>query len=152
MSPRSARRMRKPSESGIAPSVPIMRRDAARFMFPPDFLWGASTSAHQVEGGNTNNDWSAWEEAGRVPVPSGLACDHYHRFREDFDLARNLFHNAHRFSLEWSRIEPEEGRFSETALRHYREVLEALKERHIEPVVTGVGVVECFRVDFGVVE
>ena len=116
--------------------VPIMRPDAARFRFPPDFLWGASTSAHQVEGGNTNNDWAAWEEAGRVHVPAGLACDHYHRFHEDFDLARNLFHNAHRFSLEWSRIEPEEGRFSDEALRHYREVLEALRARRIEPVVT----------------
>ncbi len=113
-----------------------MRPDTARFMFPPDFLWGASTSAHQVEGGNTNNDWAAWEEAGRVRVPSGLACDHYHRFREDFDLARNLFHNAHRLSLEWSRIEPEEGRFSDDALRHYREVLEALRDRKMEPVVT----------------
>jgi len=121
---------------GRAQAVPVMKPDAVRFEFPPDFLWGASTSGHQVEGGNTNNDWSAWEEGGHVQAPSGLACDHFHRFREDFDLAHNLSHNAHRFSLEWSRIEPEEGRFSDEGLQHYRDVLEALRARGIEPVVT----------------
>src|SRR5436309_706628 len=80
--------------------------------------------------------WWGWEEAGKVREPSGLACDHYRRFREDFDLARELGHNAHRFSLEWSRIEPEEGRFSTEAIAHYREVMEALRERGMEPVVT----------------
>jgi beta-glucosidase len=109
---------------------------ASNFQFPRGFLWGASTSAHQVEGNCTNNDWWAWEQAGRVREPSGLACDHFHRFREDFDLAHQLRHNAHRFSLEWSRIEPEEGRFSGPALAHYRQVLQALVERDIEPVVT----------------
>jgi beta-glucosidase len=118
------------------PSIPLMRPDAARFCFPKDFLWGAATSAHQVEGGNTNNDWHAWEQAGRVAVPAGIACDHFHRFREDFDLAQALLHNAHRFSLEWSRIEPVEGQFSDAALRHYREVIEALLARGIEPVMT----------------
>lgn len=106
------------------------------FRFPPDFLWGAATSAHQVEGDNTNNDWWAWEQAGRVATPSGLAADHYRRFREDFDIARELRHNAHRFSVEWSRVEPEEGRFSEGALAHYGEVVDALIERRIEPIVT----------------
>jgi beta-glucosidase len=113
-----------------------MRRDAARFSFPPDFLWGAATSAHQVEGGNTGNDWSAWEEAGRVRMPAGIACDHFNRFRDDIHLASNLHHSAHRFSLEWSRIEPEEGRWSDAALQHYRDVLEALAALGIEPVVT----------------
>ncbi|TMQ51114.1 MAG: glycoside hydrolase family 1 protein [Candidatus Eisenbacteria bacterium] len=109
---------------------------AANFKFPLGFLWGAATSSHQVEGNCTNNDWWAWEEAGKVREPSGLACDHYRRFREDFDLARELGHNAHRFSLEWSRIEPEEGRFSTEAIAHYRDVMEALRERGMEPVVT----------------
>jgi beta-glucosidase len=113
-----------------------MRPDAARFRFPEDFLWGTSTSAQQVEGGLTANDWSTWEDAGRVQVRSGAACDHYHRFREDFDLAHALGHNAHRFSLEWSRIEPQEGRFSDEGLQHYRDVIEALRARRIEPVVT----------------
>ena len=119
-----------------APEVPVMRPDAARFSFPERFLWGTSTSAQQVEGNITNNDWSAWEDAGRVSVRSGLACDHYHRFRGDFDLAHDLAHNAHRFSLEWSRIEPEENRFSEKELQHYREVIEALRTRGLEPIVT----------------
>lgn len=67
---------------------------------------------------------------------SGRACDHYHRFREDFDIAKSLGHNAHRFSVEWSRIEPEEGKFSEKEIEHYREVIRALRERGLEPLVT----------------
>ena len=132
------RRRRKPKapvlSHGRAKEPPELR--SAEFRFPEGFLWGAATSAHQVEGGCDNNDWWAWEEAGRVAQRSGAACDHYHRFREDFDLARALRHNAHRLSLEWSRIEPEEGKFSHQALGHYREVLQALVERGIEPVVT----------------
>ncbi len=119
-----------------APPLPVMRPEAARFGFPPDFLWGAATSAHQVEGGNTNNDWAAWEASGHVAVPAGEACDHYHRYEQDFDLAQSLRHNAHRFSLEWSRIEPEDGRFSDDALAHYSAVIDALRARGIEPVVT----------------
>ncbi|MBI5169070.1 MAG: glycoside hydrolase family 1 protein [Candidatus Eisenbacteria bacterium] len=109
---------------------------SANFHFPEGFLWGASTSAHQVEGGNTLNDWHDWEQAGRVPEKSGRAADHWNRFRSDFDLARSLGHNAHRFSLEWSRIEPADGVWNPEAIAHYREVLEALRERGIEPVVT----------------
>jgi beta-glucosidase len=106
------------------------------FYFPEGFLWGSATSAHQVEGNNTNNDWWAWEQAGRVKETSGLACDQFNRFREDFDLAKQLGHNAHRISVEWSRIEPNEGQFDESALDHYREVVCALRERNIEPIVT----------------
>jgi beta-glucosidase len=109
---------------------------AANFRFPRGFLWGAATSAHQVEGGNTLNDWWAWEQEGRVATPSGAAADHFRRFREDFDLARALEHNAHRFSLEWSRIEPEEGRFDDAAIAHYGEVIATLRALGIEPVVT----------------
>ena len=106
------------------------------FVFPAGFLWGAATSAHQVEGHNVNNDWWAWEQAGRVKEPSGAACDHYRRFREDFDLAKQLGHNTHRFSIEWSRIEPREGAFDEQAIAHYQDVVRALRERAIEPIVT----------------
>jgi beta-glucosidase len=109
---------------------------SANFRFPDGFLWGAATSAHQVEGNNIHNDWWAWEQAGKVEHKSGVAADHYHRFREDFDLAKHLGHNAHRFSLEWSRIEPEDGVFSQEAIDHYRDVLLALRERGMEPVVT----------------
>jgi len=120
------------AESQPSPATPL----AANFRFPDGFLWGAATSAHQVEGHNVHNDWWAWEQAGRVATPSGAACDHWNRFRSDFDLAQSLGHNAHRFSIEWSRIEPEEGIWDETAIEHYREVLLALRERGIEPVVT----------------
>jgi len=108
----------------------------SEFVFPQGFLWGTATSAHQVEGNNTNNDWWAWEQAGKVKEPSGLACDHYRRFREDFDHAKTLHQNAHRFSVEWSRIEPREGEWDEAALAHYQEVIRALRERGIEPIVT----------------
>jgi beta-glucosidase len=127
--------------------------------FPKNFLWGASTSSHQVEGG-TFNDWSEWEkenaqrlahEAQKRPqwqkskfpemfnpqnYISGKACDHYHRFEEDFDIAKSLGQNAHRFSIEWSRIEPEEGKFDEKEIEHCAKVIAALKDRGIEPLVT----------------
>ena len=105
----------------------------------PDFpkpIWGAATSAHQVEGGNEWNDWWAWEKAGKVNERSGAACGHYRLFREDFRLARSLGHTAHRFSLEWSRLEPKEGEWNEAAFGHYDEVLDALKDEGLEPVVT----------------
>lgn len=103
--------------------------------FPKDFLWGAATSSYQVEGGNDRADWWRWERsAGKAN--SGAACRHYDLFEADFDLAKDLGHNAHRLSVEWSRVEPEEGKFSDEALRHYTEVVLALKARAIEPVVT----------------
>jgi len=104
--------------------------------FPEGFFFGAATAAHQVEGGNVHSDWWRAEAEGRLPERSGEACGHFERFREDFDLARRLGHNAHRFSVEWSRIEPEPGRFDEAALAHYVEVVEALRERGLEPFLT----------------
>ncbi|MFA5275287.1 MAG: glycoside hydrolase family 1 protein [Candidatus Omnitrophota bacterium] len=103
--------------------------------FPKDFLWGAATSAYQVEGGNSNSDWWPWEKRTGV-TQSGAACRHYELFKEDFDIASSLGHNAHRLSIEWARIEPEEGKFSEQEIRHYQDVILALKSRGIEPVVT----------------
>ncbi len=102
--------------------------------FPKNFLWGSATSAHQVEGGN-HNDWTEWEKTTGHEL-SGRACDHYNRFREDFDIAKSLNQNAHRFSIEWSRIEPEEGKWNEKEIQHYQEVIDALRERGIEPFVT----------------
>lgn len=103
--------------------------------FPEGFYWGAATSAHQVEGGIENCDWAEAGRQGKVPV-CGRACDHYHRFEEDFDIAKSLGHNAHRFSIEWARIEPEEGKWDEKEIAHYREVLLALRARGITPFVT----------------
>jgi beta-glucosidase len=107
--------------------------------FPPDFLWGTATAAHQVEGGNHLNDWWDWEQGpGRIRdgQSSDPACDHYHRFEADFDVLAGLHQNAHRLSIEWSRIEPRPGEFSATELQHYRQVLGALHARHMTPMVT----------------
>lgn len=103
--------------------------------FPDGFYWGAATASYQVEGGIENNDWAVAAGEGKVPV-SGLLADHYNRYEEDFDIAKNLGHNAHRFSIEWSRIEPHEGEFDETEIAHYKAVLEALQARGIEPFIT----------------
>lgn len=103
--------------------------------FPEGFLWGAATAAYQVEGGIENCDWAEAAREGRVPV-CGRACDHYHRYEEDFDIAKSLGHNAHRFSIEWARIEPEEGKFDEREIAHYRAVLLALRARGLMPFVT----------------
>ena len=107
--------------------------------FGRGFLWGAATASHQVEGDNRNNDWWRWEQLpGKIKNgdKSGAACEHYSRFREDFDLMRDMGHNAHRLSLEWSRIEPRRGEFDDAALQHYRDVLEALRDRQMTPMVT----------------
>lgn len=104
--------------------------------FPPGFLWGTATSAHQVEGDNLRSDWWEYEQRGRLPHRSGAACRHYDLFEHDFDLARSLGQNAHRFSIEWSRIEPDEGRWNREALAHYGSVIRALTKRGLEPIVT----------------
>lgn len=107
--------------------------------FPDGFLWGASTSAHQVEGGNHLNDWWRFEQrpgAIRDGGRSGDACRHYERFDDDFALAEADGHNAHRLSLEWSRIEPRRGAFDAAAVAHYHDVLASLQRRGLEPVVT----------------
>ncbi len=131
-----------------------------KLKFPEGFLWGAATSAHQVEGSCRNN-WTEWEKANAEKLAkeasgkwqkwqqekfpkmfdpdnyiSGRACDHYNRYESDFNLAKELGQNAHRFSIEWSRIEPEEGKFDEREIEHYRKVIQALRARGMEPFVT----------------
>jgi beta-glucosidase len=106
------------------------------YHFPAGFLWGAATSSHQVEGDNRWNDWWEFEQSGRLPYQSGEACRHYELYEQDFDLARSWGHNAHRFSIEWSRIEPAQGKWNREAMEHYRAVVQALKKRGLEPIVT----------------
>ena len=106
------------------------------FTFPANFLWGASTSSHQVEGDNRQSDWWEYEQSARLPYKSGAACRHYQLFEQDFDLARSWGHNAHRLSIEWSRIEPAEGHWDVDATSHYAEVIRALQARGLEPVIT----------------
>src|SRR5581483_9382994 len=133
-------------------------------LFPKDFLWGASTSSHQVEGGN-HNQWTIWEKENadylaenaekllkwrwKTPVwpeiekdakdpqnyISGRGVDHYDKYKQDFDLLNKLNLNSFRFSLEWSRIEPEEGQWNQEAIDHYKSYISELKKRKVEPVL-----------------
>ena len=111
----------------------------ASFYFPKDFRWGTATSSHQVEGNNVNNDWWAWEaEPGRIlnGARSGLACNWWADAEADLDRAAEMGTNAHRFSIEWSRVEPQPGLYDEQALGRYRQILDAMHARDIEPMVT----------------
>lgn len=109
----------------------------ATYHFPRGFLWGTATAAHQVEGNNTNNQWWQWEQEGHTKGKSGLACDWWNgRWREDFDRAAEGGQNAHRLSVEWSRIQPAPDRWDEDALDRYRAMLRGLKERGLTPMVT----------------
>ena len=106
--------------------------------FPENFLWGTATSAHQIEGGNVNSDWWEMEHdptSGCLDV-SGDACDSFNRYPEDIALVADLGLGAYRFSIEWCRIEPEEGEFSTVALDHYRRMAAVCHEHGILPVVT----------------
>ncbi|HEX4079412.1 MAG TPA: family 1 glycosylhydrolase [Rhizomicrobium sp.] len=106
--------------------------------FPKDFLWGTATAAHQVEGGNTASDLWLMEMApdSFFAEPSGDACDHYHLYPHDLALLKGLGFGAYRFSVEWARIEPEEGFYSHAALDHYRRMIAACRALDIVPIVT----------------
>lgn len=137
-------------------------KNSSSLGFNKHFLWGASISAHQVEGGN-HNQWTVWElenakaraakaeyELGKYGnwkqiekdardpknYVSGKLADHFARYREDFDLVEQMNMNAFRFSVEWSRIEPEEGVWNAAAIRHYKDYVDDLNRRGIEPLVT----------------
>ncbi len=105
---------------------------------PPGFLWGTAISAHQSEGNDVNSDsWLLENLPGTVyKDPSGDACDSYHRYEEDLDIAHAMGLNCYRFGIEWARIEPEPGKFSQAALDHYVRVLEACRKRGLLPMVT----------------
>ncbi len=116
--------------------IPISRNALAPLEFSRGFLWGVSTAAHQVEG-NSQNQWSDWEAAGHIRSGDscGSACDWWNNAERDFDLASNMGLNAMRFSVDWSRIEPQEGEWDLAALRRYREMLDGLVQRGICPMI-----------------
>lgn len=134
----------------------------SKYRFPKKFLWGVATSAHQVEGGN-HNQWSVWEldhakalatsaeyhyddldkwpqlkRLAKTPANyvSSKAVDHFNRYESDFKLATDLGVDSFRFSIEWSRIEPEEGAWDVEAITHYRQYLKAVKQAGMQPIVT----------------
>jgi beta-glucosidase len=106
--------------------------------FPDGFVWGVATAAHQVEGNNLASDYWLLEHTPGTGFtePSGDACDQWHRYREDLGLIAALGLGAYRFSIEWAKIEPEEGHFSHAVLEHYRRLLGACREHGLLPVVT----------------
>jgi beta-glucosidase len=106
---------------------------------PRPFLWGASTAAHQTEGGNVNSDWWVRENAadrGHIQEPSNDAADSYHRYAEEMALLAGAGLNAYRFSVEWARIQPEPGLVSLAQLAHYRGMIDTARDLGLEPVVT----------------
>jgi len=122
----------------------FQRLKAGPWRFGRDFLWGSATSSHQVEGGCTNNNWyefeSAVDEKGQPRIAGGQragdADDQWHRYKEDINLMKAISLNAYRFSVEWSKIEPEPGKFDEKALDHYEQLVDALLASGIEPMLT----------------
>ena len=112
-----------------------MQKPSGGKLFPEGFYWGSATASYQVEGGIENCDWAQAAREGKVP-PCGIACDHFNRFQQDFDIAKELGHNCHRISVEWARIEPREGEFDHAAIQHYSDVLTALRMRKLKPFIT----------------
>jgi beta-glucosidase len=112
----------------------------ASFHFPAGFLWGTATAAHQVEGSNTNNNWAYWEsQSNRIQQgqTAGLAADWWGgRWKDDFDRAAETGQNAHRLSVEWSRIQPTPDHWDEDALDYYRQIIRGLTQRGMTPLVT----------------
>src|SRR5512133_2387842 len=108
--------------------------------FPSGFLWGTATASHQVEGGNTNNNWYQWETAGgniKEGHTSGMACNWWGgKWKDDLDRAAESHQNAHRLSIEWSRIQPSPDRWDENALDYYRQIIRGMVDRKLEPMVT----------------
>jgi beta-glucosidase len=118
--------------------------DTQKLSFPKDFVWGVATAAHQVEGYNTNNQWYLWESTvNSTGLPmiargqlAGMACDHWRRYPQDIGLMKELGVKSYRFSVEWSRIEPQEGVFDFLSIKHYQDVCDSLIANGIEPMVT----------------
>jgi beta-glucosidase len=138
-----------------------MPEEINKDIFPADFMWGGSTAAHQVEG-NNHNQWSVWELAHAEKLASnakkrfgslsiwkdiedkatkpenyisGKGIDHYNRYKEDFKLAKDLNLNSFRFTVEWSRLEPKQGQWDEEAFEHYRQYIQELRKKGMEPVL-----------------
>ncbi|MBI2891517.1 MAG: glycoside hydrolase family 1 protein [Nitrospirae bacterium] len=114
--------------------LPSCDSSGSRLSFPADFLWGAASSAHQIEGNNTNSDLWDWET--RFEERSGLAANSYVLYDQDAELARTLNLDVYRFSIEWARVEPARDTWSDEAIAHYRDVLTSLIRRGIRPAVT----------------
>lgn len=106
---------------------------------PKDLRWCAATAAHQIEGNNVHSDWWAWEnQPGRIAhgERSGNACDHWNRVQEDVDLMSGIGINTYRFSIEWAKVEPEQGFYDVAVIEHYKDEVERLKRAGVSPFIT----------------
>jgi beta-glucosidase len=139
-----------------------VKQPKTNLKFPKHFLWGAATSAHQIEG-DTHNQWTVWEFENTISLAtrasynledldswpriktaakdpnnyvSAKGADHYSLYEQDFDLLKKMHMNAFRFSIEWSRVEPKEGAWDVEAIEHYKQYVKSLRRRNIEPMVT----------------
>ncbi len=126
------------ASSLLARTAQAQEEPPATHPFPNGFLWGSATAGHQVEGNNVNSD--SWLLENIHPTlfaePSGDACNHYHLFPQDIALLADLGLNTFRLSVEWSRVEPEDGMISHAELDHYRAVLDTCHQHGIRPMVT----------------
>jgi len=136
------RRMMLAAGMGVAgaiavPAIAARKADAAR-AFPTGFMWGVATAPHQIEGNNVASD--LWFLENQRPTifaePSRDACNNFALWETDLDLCRNMGLNCYRFGIEWARIEPEKGLFSQAMLDHYKAVIEGCRARGLAPVVT----------------
>ncbi|MBU4443721.1 glycoside hydrolase family 1 protein [bacterium] len=118
--------------------------DVSGLRFPKGFLWGAATSAHQVEGGCDRNDWAIWERSYDLNAyprikngqQSGKAADHWNRFRGDIDLLKQIGANSYRFSVEWSKVCPQPNKLNTSVIDHYIDVCQYLHHSGVNPFVT----------------
>ncbi len=124
--------------SGLAAGALATGSARAQTPWPSEFLWGTATAAHQIEGNNVNSDYWVLETlpATNFVERSGDTCDSWNRWREDVAIIQALGLTAYRFSIEWARVEPEDGMISHAALDHYRQMCVACREAGIEPIVT----------------
>ncbi|MBM3266035.1 MAG: glycoside hydrolase family 1 protein [Candidatus Sericytochromatia bacterium] len=104
--------------------------------FPRGFMWGVATAGHQTEGYDQTSQWAKWAAAGRTAQLPGRATDSWHRYREDYDLAKGMGLNSFRFSIEWAKVEPQRDRIDQAVVDHYVRVVDAARERGLEPIVT----------------
>ena len=106
--------------------------------FPDNFIFGTALASYQVEGGIYNNDWTHWENKDNsvCAEPCNEACKHYELYKEDIDLLVDLGIRAFRFSIEWSRVEPQEGEYDLNEINHYVDKAKLLLEKNITPIVT----------------
>jgi len=126
------------ADGKMMPKVRIPQR-VEEFSWPKGFLWGTATAAHQIEGHHTTNNWAEFEKregAIHNGDKCGASCDHWNRVAEDVKLMKDIHMNAYRFSLSWSKIQPEEGKFDQSAIQHYHDEIDLLLKNGIAPMIT----------------